>query len=86
MRTLIVVKATFDVEAGVWFTESTDIPGLRLEAESLEMLQLRIPGAILDLLEESHDDEDGDNEGECHDVPVEIIAHASTRVRIRADA
>ena len=83
MRSIIVVKATFDDEAQVWFTESSDLPGLRLEAESFERLQARLPGAILDLLEDA--DEDGD-ERDGFDIPVEIIAHASTRVRLRADA
>jgi hypothetical protein len=80
MPSLIVVKATFDDEARVWHTESVDLPGLRIEADSLEGLQSKLPGAIADLLE----DEDG---GEHYfDVPVELIAHASTRVRVRSAA
>lgn len=74
---LIVVKAARDSEAGVWFVESSDLPGLNLEADTLEALADKLPGAILDLLESS----DGlDFEG--GDLPVELIAHASTRVRI----
>jgi hypothetical protein len=49
--------------------------GLFLEGDTLEALVEKLPGAILDLLEAG-----GDIEGGL-DVPVELIAHASTRVR-----
>jgi hypothetical protein len=51
MSKTIVVKASFDPEARVWHTESSDIHGLRMEAASLDALVARIPGAIQDLLE-----------------------------------
>jgi predicted RNase H-like HicB family nuclease len=81
MPSIIVVKATFDEEGGVWFTESSDLPGLHIEGASVDELRAKLPGAILDLLEECDDDDH-----DCVDVPVELIAHASSRVRIRADA
>jgi hypothetical protein len=81
MPSIIVVKATFDDEAQVWFTESADLPGLRIEAETLEQVQEKLPGAILDLLEVC----DGEDGSDFRDVPVELIAHASSRVRVRAD-
>ena len=76
---IIVVKAARDPDAGVWFVESSDVPGLHLEAESLEALADKLPGAILDLLEAS-----GDLAADGQDLPVELIAHASTRVRVAA--
>ena len=76
---IIVVKAARDPDAGVWFVESSDVPGLHLEAESLEALADKLPGAILDLLEAS-----GDLTPDGQDLPVELIAHASTRVRVAA--
>ncbi len=76
---VIVVKAARDQEAGVWFVESSDVPGLNLEADSLDALADQLPGAILDLLEAGGGLGDGD-----YDVPVELIAHASTRVRLSA--
>jgi hypothetical protein len=76
MSSLIVVKATFDEEAGVWFTESSDLPGLRLEGASVDELVRKLPGAVLDLLEAGGD---APTSGE---VPIELIAHASTRVRL----
>ena len=77
---VIVVKAARDADAGVWFVESSDVPGLNLEGDTLEALAEKLPGAILDLLEAAGDLPDG----EPHDVPIELIAHASTRVRIAA--
>ncbi|MGE3296491.1 MAG: DUF1902 domain-containing protein [Porticoccaceae bacterium] len=76
---VIIVKAAHDQEAGVWFVESSDVPGLNLEADSLETLTAKLPGAILDLLETGGGLGDGG-----YDVPVELIAHASTRVRLTA--
>ena len=64
-------------QSGRWFTESSDLPGLRIEGETFEEIQAKLPGAIIDLLESSNSD-DG---GERHDVPVELIAHDSSRVR-----
>ncbi|MBA3811340.1 MAG: DUF1902 domain-containing protein [Caulobacteraceae bacterium] len=75
MTQVIVVKAAFDPDAGVWYTESSDIHGLRIEACTLDALVARIPGAIQDLLE------DGDG-SDAIDIPIEVIAHASTRLRI----
>ena len=75
MSNMIVVKAIHDAEAGVWLVESADVPGLNLEGDTLEELAGKLPDAILDLLEAG-----GDTEGDI-DVPVELIAHASTRVR-----
>jgi hypothetical protein len=75
MTKVIVVKAAFDAEAGVWFTESSDVHGLRLEAPTLDALVARLPGAVHDLLEDQSD-------SAGLDIPIEVIAHASTRVRI----
>ena len=71
---MIVVKAAFDADAAVWFIESSDVEGLNLEAPTIEQLRDKLPGAILDLLELS------DAGGQVIDLPVELIAHASTRV------
>jgi predicted RNase H-like HicB family nuclease len=70
---LILVKAAYDADAAVWFVESCDLEGVNAEAPSLEELLQKLPGVILDLLEEAGFDD--------AEVPVEVIAHASTRVR-----
>ena len=79
MQEMIVVKAVCDPEAGVWLVESSDVPGLSLEGETLKALAEKLPGAILDLLEA-----DGGVEGGI-DLPVELVAHARTRARRLAD-
>ena len=45
-QSVIIVKAARDPEAGVWFIESSDVPGLHLEAESLEALADQLPGRL----------------------------------------
>ena len=70
---LILVKAAYDADAAVWFVESCDLEGVNAEAPSLEELLQKLPGVILDLLEEEEFDD--------AEVPVELVAHASTRVR-----
>jgi predicted RNase H-like HicB family nuclease len=79
MSHLIVVRATWDLEAKVWTAESPDLPGLVTEASSLNELDAKLPGLIQDLME---DDQDGAE----MDVPVEVVASFSKRVRVRARA
>ncbi len=76
---LIVVKAAFDEDAGVWFVESSDLPGLNAEAPSVEELLRKVEVAAADLLEE------GDASFDL-DVPIELVAHASARARVRSAA
>jgi hypothetical protein len=72
-RGLIVVKAAYDADAAVWYVESSDLEGVNAEAPSLEGLLKKLPDVVLDLLEEEGF---GDVE-----LPIELVAHASTRVR-----
>ncbi len=48
---VILVKATWDEEAGVWFAASDDVPGLNAEAETLEELDKAVTCLIPELLE-----------------------------------
>jgi predicted RNase H-like HicB family nuclease len=68
----IVVTADWDPEAGVWVATTRDLRGLVTEAETIEALRRKLPGMVLDLLEE---------EG-VSDMPatIEIIARASERL------
>lgn len=68
---VVVVRADWDDEAEVWVATS-DLAGLVTEAPSIEALRRKLPGMILDLLED---------EPRPVDVSVEIIARASERVR-----
>ena len=75
---VIVVKAVRDPDAKVWYVASSDLAGLNLEADSVEELVEKLPDAVADLLDcDGNEDIDGD-------VPIELIAHASTRVRLAA--
>ena len=68
----IVIHADWDAEAGVWVATTQDVRGLVTEAESIEALRAKLPGMILDLLEENG----------ILDRPasIEIIARASDRL------
>jgi predicted RNase H-like HicB family nuclease len=72
---LIIVKAAYDPEAGVWYVEDSDLPGVNAWAPTVQELSEKLPAVVLDLLEQEGEDSDLD------DVPIEIIAHMSTRVR-----
>ena len=54
-------------------SSSSDLEGVNAEAPSLEELLQKLPGVILDLLEEEGFDD--------AEVPIELVAHARTRVR-----
>ena len=76
---LIVVKAAYDNEARVWFVEDSDLHGLNAEGTSLEELVEKLPDVVADLLEANGFDPEG-----AREVPIELIAHARTRVRLGA--
>jgi hypothetical protein len=68
-----VVKAGYDDEAGVWYVQSSDVEGLRVEGDTFEAFCRAVEGAVADLLE-----------GQASEVSIEVIAHASLRARIAA--
>jgi predicted RNase H-like HicB family nuclease len=72
-RGLIVVKVAYDAEAAIWFVESSDLEGVNAEAPTLAALLHKLPGVVLDLLEEEGLDD--------FELPIEVVAHASMRVR-----
>jgi len=68
----IIVHADWDPEAAVWVATTQDLRGLVTEAGSIEALRAKLPGMILDLLEENG----------ILDRPasIEIVARASDRL------
>ena len=68
----IVIHADWDPEAAVWVATTSDLKGLVTESETIEALRAKLPGMILDLLEEHG----------VSDIPasIEIIARASDRL------
>ena len=71
---LIVVRAAWDDDAGVWYTESSDLFGLNAEAPTLEALRDKLPAIAADLIADNHPDRIGD------EFAIEIIAHTHTKV------
>ena len=65
----LIVTADWDAEAEVWVATSRDLRGLVTEAATIEALRAKLPGMVLDLLEETG----------VSDFPasIEIIARAS---------
>jgi predicted RNase H-like HicB family nuclease len=65
----IVIHADCDPEAAVWVATTQDLTGLVTEADSIELLRAKLPGMILDLLEENG----------VSDLPasIEIVARAN---------
>jgi hypothetical protein len=68
----IVIHADWDPDAAVWVATTQDLRGLVTEADSIEALRAKLPGMILDLLEENG----------ISDLPasIELIARASDRL------
>jgi predicted RNase H-like HicB family nuclease len=68
----IVIHADWDPEASVWVATTNDLRGLVTEADTMEELRAKLPGMILDLLEEYG----------VSDLPasIEIVARASDRL------
>jgi hypothetical protein len=74
---LLVVKAAFDRDAGVWHVSDSDVPGLATEAASFDLLCEKIVALAPELLElNGWNDE--------REVAIEIIAHASSKVKLAA--
>ena len=73
-RIAILVKATWDEEAGVWVATSEDVEGLATEATTLELLREKLMVMIPELLELSGVTSD------LPEIPVHIMAEQSLRV------
>ncbi|SDG36613.1 DUF1902 domain-containing protein [Pelagibacterium luteolum] len=76
MHSIIVVRADWDDEAGVWVATSSDIDGLALEAASVDALYDKVANALPDLLELN-------NNGDFdlgHDVPFHMVAAKTGRI------
>ncbi len=69
-RQPITVKAAWDPEAEVWYTEYSSLPGLNLEAETIDGLREKLSGAIEDLLQG----------GGGQEVQFELITPGSVKI------
>jgi hypothetical protein len=77
---LIVVRVSYDPEAKVWWTESSDPFGLNACASSLDEFRTILPGMIQDLVEVNEPSWSG------HDIAVEIVAVGRERINVPAAA
>jgi Domain of unknown function (DUF1902) len=68
----IVVRAAYDPEAKVWYVESSNLPGLHIEADSPGALYDKLPAAITDLLELEG--------GDARDVSFELVTPGTLRI------
>ena len=50
-----VVRADYDPEAKSWYVFDSDVPGLATGADTLEELEAKFPGMIVELLELNED-------------------------------
>lgn len=46
-----IVRADYDPESKSWYVFDSDVPGLATGADTLEELEAKLPGMIVDLLE-----------------------------------
>ena len=70
----ITVHATWDNDAGVWVATSSDIEGLAVEGETIELLEAKVYAAISDLLELNGIDSD------LPEIPVHVMMEKTGRV------
>lgn len=70
MTNLYHIKATRDPE-GVWLAECEELPGLIVGAESMDGLMEKLPGALIDMIEEQ---EGRTPEGVAYELRTEPLA------------
>ena len=79
MEKEIRVRALWDSEAHVWVAESSDVPGLATEAETMEQLIAKLHTIIPELLEAN-----GVFAGKGgEEIPVHLYGERSERVTLR---
>lgn len=76
MNMTIMIRAFFDEEAKVWVATSNDIDGLAIEANTVEELLDRVPGALADLVELNGVGEKYD----MPDIPYHVMAEQTGRI------
>jgi len=70
----IVVRAFWDDEAQVWVATTSDIDGLAVEAESVELLRVKVLDALSDLIELNGE------RSSLPEIPVHIVAEQTSRL------
>ncbi len=73
-RTLILVRADWDDEAGMWNASSADIEGLATEAATLEELREKVLVMVAELAELNGLD------SRLPEIPIHIMAGQTARI------
>ena len=71
---VLSIRATWDDEANVWVAESTDVPGLSTEADTLDGLLAKLRDILPELLELN-------DRRLPAEVPFELLTRQSTASR-----
>lgn len=70
-----VIRADWDEEASVWVASSNDIPGLSIEADSIDQLRSKLTAALVDLFElNGMPGSNGDG------ASIELVAHSHIHI------
>jgi len=70
----IIVRATWDEDAGVWVAHSSDVAGLATEAETLEDLKAKVLTMVPELIALNGLDTD------LAEIPVHIMSEQMTKI------
>lgn len=71
------VKAEWDAEAGVWYTAETDIPGLVIEAQTVEEFGRLVMELAPEMIELNvHHLDSAPDRG----YPISVIAHQEMKI------
>ena len=74
MNRRIKIVAIWDSEAAVWVAQSSDVPGLCIEAPTQPELEARLKVVVPELLELN------DTSAEC--VPIELLLRGQTSIHM----
>lgn len=77
---LILIKVAYDDEADVWYVDHSSLAGLSAEAPTVDDLIKRLPGMIIDLIEENGFD------GDPGEVALEVVASHAQRIPLHEAA
>jgi hypothetical protein len=80
---LFVVEAALDKDAGVWYVVDSNVPGLITEAASFDALCDKVLALTPELLT-LNGWTDEDEGGLPAEIPIQIIAHRSSKIRLAA--
>ena len=72
----IIVRATWDEEAGVWVAHSSDIQGLATEADTLESLKAKVLTMVPELIALNGLDTD------LSEIPVHIMSEQVAKIAL----